>query len=116
MRFKDRDIELFWNDPVNNLPGRVQANLRRCFTASCRFSMLPTSWMTCEYRLAIAIRKPQSAISDLVHGKRTITSEMAWLLGKALGTTAEFWLNLETTYQLKTIDESKMPDVPVLTI
>ena len=67
-----------------------------------------------QYRLAKTIGKPQSAISDIIHGRRAITSEMAWLLGKALGTTAEFWTNLETTYQLKTLDESKMPNVVAL--
>ncbi|KAB1651385.1 HigA family addiction module antidote protein [Adlercreutzia muris] len=67
-----------------------------------------------QYRLAKAIGKPQSAISDIVHGRRAITPEMAWLLGKALGTTAQFWLNLENAYQLKTIDESALPNVTVL--
>lgn len=64
-----------------------------------------------QYRLAKAIGKPQSAISDIVHGRRVITSEMAWLLGHALGTTPQFWLNLESTYQLRTLDEEKMPEV-----
>lgn len=57
-----------------------------------------------QYRLAKAIGKPQSAISDIVNGRRSITPEMAWLLGKALGTTPEFWLNLEATYQLKLLE------------
>ena len=59
-----------------------------------------------QYRLAKAIHKPQSAISEIVHGDRAITTEMAWLLSKALGTTPEFWLNLEMTYQVKTFDPS----------
>ena len=67
-----------------------------------------------QYRLARAIHKPQSAISDIVHGRRAISVEMAWLLGKALGTTPEFWLNLETTYQLKTLDEEALPEVLAL--
>lgn len=67
-----------------------------------------------QYRLAKAIGKPQSAISDIVHGRRAITAEMAWLLGKALGTSPQFWLNLDTTYRLKTLDESKMPEVTAL--
>lgn len=67
-----------------------------------------------QYRLAKAIGKPQSAISDIIHGRRAITPEMAWLLSKALGTTPMFWLNLEATYQLKTIDEAKMPNVEEL--
>ena len=50
-----------------------------------------------QYRLAKAIGKPQSAVSDIVNGRRAITPEMAWLLGQALGTTPDFWLNLQTT-------------------
>lgn len=67
-----------------------------------------------QYRLAKAIGKPQSAVSDIVNGRRAITAEMAWLLGQALGTTAEFWLNLQATYDLKTIDTSKLPHVEPL--
>ena len=39
---------------------------------------------------------------------------MAWLLGSALGTTPQFWLNLQTDYDLKTIDASRMPKVEAL--
>ena len=67
-----------------------------------------------QYRLAPAIHQPQSAISDIVHGRRAISIEMAWLLGKALGTTPDFWINLEKTYQLKTFDEENMPQVLAL--
>lgn len=67
-----------------------------------------------QYRLAKAIGKPQSAISEIVHGQRAITAEMAWLLGEALGTTAQFWLNLEATYRLKTLDTSALPQVVAL--
>ena len=69
-----------------------------------------------QYRLAKAIGKPQSAVSDVVRGKRVITPEMAILLGKALSTSPDFWLRLEATYQLKTFDRQghKVDDVPVL--
>lgn len=67
-----------------------------------------------QYRLAKAIGKPESAISAIVNGHRSISVEMAWLLSRALGTTPEFWLNLEATYQLKTFDVSTMPNVAVL--
>lgn len=59
-----------------------------------------------QYRLAKTIGRPQSAISDIVKGKRAITPDMAFLLSRALGTSAAFWLNLQTTYALKTLDES----------
>ena len=64
-----------------------------------------------QYRLAKAIGRPQSAVSDIIHGRRAITAEMAWLLAQALGTTPEFWLNLEMTYQLKTLDTDNMQEV-----
>lgn len=67
-----------------------------------------------QYRLAKAIGKPQSAISDIVHGRRAITPEMAWLLGRALGTTPRFWLDLEMTYQLKLFENKDMPEVVAL--
>ena len=35
-----------------------------------------------QYKLAKAIGKPQSAVSEIVHGKRAITPEMAILLAK----------------------------------
>lgn len=64
-----------------------------------------------QYRLAKTIHKPQSAISDIVNGRRAISAEMAHLLARALGTTPNFWLNLEKTYQLKAFDESSLPEV-----
>ena len=67
-----------------------------------------------QYRLAQAIHKPQSAISDIVHGRRAISTEMAIFLGRALGTTPEFWLSLEKTYQLKTFNEESLPQVLAL--
>ena len=67
-----------------------------------------------QYRLAKAIHKPQSAVSDIVHGRRAISTEMAWLLARALGTTPDFWVNLEKIYQLKTFDVSSLPPVHAL--
>ncbi len=67
-----------------------------------------------QYRLAQVIHKPQSAISDIVHGRRAISAEVAWLLSRALGTTPEFWLNLEKTCQLKTFDTASVPQVCAL--
>ena len=67
-----------------------------------------------QYRLAKAIGKPESAVSEIVRGRRSITVEMAWLLSRALGTTPDFWLNLESTYQLKTFDSSCLPEVALL--
>ena len=39
-------------------------------------------------------------ISEIVNGERSITAETAIGLGKRFGTTAEFWMTLQSTYDL----------------
>ena len=43
---------------------------------------------------------PVQRINEIVRGKRGITAETAWMLSQAFGTTPEFWLNLQTNYEL----------------
>ena len=50
--------------------------------------------------LARHIGVPANRLTSIIAGKRGITGETAILLGKALGTTPEFWLNLQKTYEL----------------
>ncbi|WP_251159447.1 HigA family addiction module antitoxin [Caniella muris] len=67
-----------------------------------------------QYRLAKAIGKPQSAVSEIVNGRRAITAEYAALIGKALGTSAEFWLRLEEGYRLRSVDPETVKHVACL--
>lgn len=39
-------------------------------------------------------------VNELIRGKRGITPATAWLLSQALGTTPEFWINLQTSHDL----------------
>lgn len=50
--------------------------------------------------LAEHIRVSVQRINELVRGKRGVTPGSAWLLGQALGASAEFWSNLQTNYDL----------------
>ena len=43
---------------------------------------------------------PIQRINELVRGKRGVTPETAWLLAGALGTTPEFWINLQANHDL----------------
>ena len=43
---------------------------------------------------------PVQRINELIRGKRGITPDTAWLLSQALDTTPEFWINLQTAYDL----------------
>jgi len=49
---------------------------------------------------AAHIGLPIQRVNKIVRGKRRITSEMAWLFAEALGTSPEFWLNLQMNYDL----------------
>ncbi len=50
---------------------------------------------------------PIQRINELIRGKRGITPGTAWLLSKALGTSPEFWMNLQVAYELSSIDPPK---------
>lgn len=67
-----------------------------------------------QYRLAKSIGKPESAISEIVRGRRAVSVEMACLLAAALGTSPEFWLNLQRDYDLLSFDRSRLPKVVAL--
>lgn len=50
--------------------------------------------------LAQHIGIPLQRVNEVVRGKRGITPETAWLLSQALGTTPQFWMNLQDAYDL----------------
>lgn len=50
--------------------------------------------------LADIVGRPIGTVNEIIKGKRKITPETAQGLSAAFGTSAEFWLNLETAYQL----------------
>ena len=50
--------------------------------------------------LARALDVPQSRMADVVKGKRGITADTALRLGAYFGTSARFWLNLQSAYDL----------------
>ena len=52
------------------------------------------------YALAKAIGVPPRRINEIVFGKRAISANSALRLGAALGTTAEFWMNLQQRHDL----------------
>jgi len=52
------------------------------------------------YELANAIKVPRSRANDIVLGRRAITTDTAMRLGRYFGTTSEFWINLQSRYDL----------------
>jgi len=67
-----------------------------------------------EYRLsqnqlAKAIGISPNRIAEIVNNRRRITADTALRLGLYFGNSAEFWLNLQTHYDLKIARKNLMP-------
>ena len=54
-----------------------------------------------QYKIANDINVPARRINEIVHGDRAITANTALRLGKFFGNSAEFWLNLQSRYELE---------------
>lgn len=52
-------------------------------------------------RLALELRVPVTRMAEIVHRRRAVTSDTALRLGRLFCTTPEFWLNLQTRYDLE---------------
>jgi addiction module HigA family antidote len=53
-------------------------------------------------KLAVSIGVPPRRINEIVHGKRGITADTAIRLARYFGTSEEFWMNLQSNYELRT--------------
>lgn len=53
------------------------------------------------HALALKLRVPANRISEIVSGKRGVSAETALRLGRYFGTSAAFWMNLQTKYDLE---------------
>ena len=47
------------------------------------------------------INVPTNRVTEILAGRRSITAETALRLGRFFGTSAQFWMNLQTTHDLK---------------
>lgn len=57
-------------------------------------------------RLALDLRVPVTRIAEIVHGRRGVTPETALRLARYFGTTAMFWMNLQSNYDLQVAEDS----------
>lgn len=58
-----------------------------------------------QYRLAKDISVPARRINEIVNGGRSITADTALRLGRYFNTTPQFWLNLQSRYELEKLSE-----------
>jgi addiction module HigA family antidote len=60
------------------------------------------------------IRVPANRISQIVNGKRAITGDTALRLGHWFGNEPQFWLNLQSAYDLRLAAEGLGPELAAL--
>ena len=60
---------------------------------------------------AQAIGVSPMRVSHVIKGTRPVTAELALLFGKAFGQTPSYWMNLQTSYDLKTVEKTMVQKV-----
>ena len=63
------------------------------------------------HALAVALRVAAPRINDIVREKRSITPDTALRLARYFNSTPQFWLNLQTSYDLKTAQLASGPRI-----
>ena len=58
------------------------------------------------HALSMELKIPAPRINDIVRERRAITPDTALRLSRYFGTTAQFWLNLQTSYDLKIAEKA----------
>lgn len=66
-------------------------------------------------KLAVSIGVPPRRINEIVHGKRAISADTALRLAKYFGTSAQFWLNLQTHYDLDLAEDRVAVQIEAIT-
>ena len=59
-----------------------------------------------QYRVAKDLGVSALRISQITRGQRSITADTALRLARYTGTSAQFWLNLQTAYELRLAEQS----------
>jgi len=62
-------------------------------------------------KLALELRVPATRMTEIVNGRRGITADTALRLARYFNTTAGFWLNLQSSYDLTKVAESVLAEI-----
>jgi addiction module HigA family antidote len=63
------------------------------------------------HQLAMALRVPPNRIAQIIAGERAITADTALRLGRYFGVNPQFWLNLQSTYDLRAAALEHLPQI-----
>jgi addiction module HigA family antidote len=59
----------------------------------------------------MALRVPVTRISQIVNERRGITADTAYRLATYFGTSADLWMNLQSSYELSTVQHTTLPTI-----
>ncbi|MDF2045121.1 MULTISPECIES: HigA family addiction module antitoxin [Microbacterium] len=68
-----------------------------------------------QHKLAVAIGVPPRRINEIVHGARGISADTALRLSRYFGTSAEFWINLQSYYELDRAEDLAGEQIAAIT-
>lgn len=59
---------------------------------------------------------PPNRISQIIAGKRAVTGDTALRFGHWFGTEPQFWLNLQSAYEIRLAEEKAGPEIARLPV
>ena len=62
-------------------------------------------------RLALDLGVPSGRITDILNGRRAISADTAVRLGRYFGNNPQFWLDLQSQYDIAVIERDKGADI-----
>lgn len=66
------------------------------------------------YKLAKTVGIPQTRVSEIIHGRRSITADTALRFSRFFGTSAAFWLNLQMMYDIEEVERAKKEELDAI--
>ena len=64
-----------------------------------------------QHKLAVSMGVPPRRINEIVHGKRATTADTALRLAKFVGMSPQFWLGLQTQYDLDVAEDKVFSEI-----
>lgn len=62
-------------------------------------------------RLSLDIGVPSGRITDILNGRRSITADTAVRLGRYFGNRAQFWLDLQSQFDIAMVEREKGKEI-----
>src|ERR1700760_1203697 len=62
-------------------------------------------------RVALDLGVPSGRITDILNGRRAITADTAVRLARYFGNSAQFWLDLQSQYEIAVVEKERGPEI-----